>query len=237
MCQRKSTPEKDRKQLPVRSCFFFSSRRRHTSCSGDWSSDVCSSDLLAGFGKVRVDESFAAGRIAEPRAQRFRQNVGHSMIDEPYGGVHGAANLPRAEGANRFVDGHDTADFGGVELLAAEDFDLRIDHFEARWAELVDFGLAVKNKKLARLEAAFEIAAVKKLAGEQAAGFVLHEQMIDGVAAAHAADGLAAQDAGANGVDTVRLDVLDFGKMDAIFVAKRQVAEQVVEGVDAALRE
>src|SRR3989449_10273604 len=25
--------------------FFFSSRRRHTSCSRDWSSDVCSSDL------------------------------------------------------------------------------------------------------------------------------------------------------------------------------------------------
>src|SRR5437762_11211050 len=27
--------------------FFFSSRRRHTSYSGDWSSDVCSYDLLA----------------------------------------------------------------------------------------------------------------------------------------------------------------------------------------------
>src|SRR2546422_4081412 len=26
--------------------FFFSSRRRHTRCSRDWSSDVCSSDLL-----------------------------------------------------------------------------------------------------------------------------------------------------------------------------------------------
>src|SRR6266542_2434411 len=26
--------------------FFFSSRRRHTSCSRDWSSDVCSSDLV-----------------------------------------------------------------------------------------------------------------------------------------------------------------------------------------------
>src|SRR5256884_4605976 len=25
--------------------FFFSSRRRHTRCSRDWSSDVCSSDL------------------------------------------------------------------------------------------------------------------------------------------------------------------------------------------------
>src|SRR2546429_10009042 len=27
--------------------FFFSSRRRHTRCSRDWSSDVCSSDLKA----------------------------------------------------------------------------------------------------------------------------------------------------------------------------------------------
>src|SRR5256885_14804522 len=27
--------------------FFFSSRRRHTRLQGDWSSDVCSSDLLA----------------------------------------------------------------------------------------------------------------------------------------------------------------------------------------------
>src|SRR5207248_6621200 len=26
-------------------CFFFSSRRRHTRSYGDWSSDVCSSDL------------------------------------------------------------------------------------------------------------------------------------------------------------------------------------------------
>src|SRR5256885_10306463 len=28
--------------------FFFASRRRHTRLQGDWSSDVCSSDLLAG---------------------------------------------------------------------------------------------------------------------------------------------------------------------------------------------
>src|SRR5688500_19724394 len=28
--------------------FNFSSRRRHTRLQGDWSSDVCSSDLLAG---------------------------------------------------------------------------------------------------------------------------------------------------------------------------------------------
>src|SRR5262245_62581824 len=28
--------------------FFFSSRRRHTRCLSDWSSDVCSSDLTGG---------------------------------------------------------------------------------------------------------------------------------------------------------------------------------------------
>src|SRR2546429_4811401 len=32
---------------PLSLLFFFSSRRRHTRCSRDWSSDVCSSDLKA----------------------------------------------------------------------------------------------------------------------------------------------------------------------------------------------
>src|SRR2546422_5887867 len=32
--------------------FFFSSRRRHTRCSRDWSSDVCSSDLGWSLGPV-----------------------------------------------------------------------------------------------------------------------------------------------------------------------------------------
>src|SRR5439155_4746479 len=31
--------------------FFFSSRRRHTRWPRDWSSDVCSSDLLPGVGR------------------------------------------------------------------------------------------------------------------------------------------------------------------------------------------
>src|SRR5437763_8866686 len=33
--------------------FFFSSRRRHTRYIGDWSSDVCSSDLPAGNGVAK----------------------------------------------------------------------------------------------------------------------------------------------------------------------------------------
>src|SRR5256885_11656287 len=35
--------------------FFFSSRRRHTRLQGDWSSDVCSSDLIANM-LVRTGE-------------------------------------------------------------------------------------------------------------------------------------------------------------------------------------
>src|SRR5205809_195508 len=41
--------------------FFFSSRRRHTRCSRDWSSDVCSSDLLVLRQHGRVDFPLAAG--------------------------------------------------------------------------------------------------------------------------------------------------------------------------------
>src|SRR5690606_40867786 len=37
-------------------CFFFSSRRRHTRFSRDWSSDVCSSDLHAA-GALFVSEA------------------------------------------------------------------------------------------------------------------------------------------------------------------------------------
>src|SRR5215475_7196968 len=41
--------------------FFFSSRRRHTRCSRDWSSDVCSSDLR------RVTTTSAGSASTRPR--------------------------------------------------------------------------------------------------------------------------------------------------------------------------
>ena len=43
-------------------CFFFSSRRRHTRFTSDWSSDVCSSDL----GKEDVAEFLADYILAPP---------------------------------------------------------------------------------------------------------------------------------------------------------------------------
>src|SRR5437879_7665604 len=46
------------------SFFFFSSRRRHTRYIGDWSSDVCSSDLMAFPGALEL-ERLAGGRFGE----------------------------------------------------------------------------------------------------------------------------------------------------------------------------
>src|SRR2546429_8319969 len=42
--------------------FFFSSRRRHTRCSRDWSSDVCSSDLAHDVLHGRGEEVHRLGR-------------------------------------------------------------------------------------------------------------------------------------------------------------------------------
>src|SRR5436189_1145036 len=48
--------------------FFFSSRRRHTRYIGDWSSDVCSSDLRLTPGEtVSVEDAIAIGTSAVAR--------------------------------------------------------------------------------------------------------------------------------------------------------------------------
>src|SRR5688500_20203808 len=67
--------------------FFFSSRRRHTRLQGDWSSDVCSSDL--------VD-----GRVEDAEAARARREDGLEAD-----GTIGVAELVRRRGdLGRAVD-------------------------------------------------------------------------------------------------------------------------------------
>src|SRR2546426_8886600 len=48
--------------MRLRCFFFFSSRRRHTRLQGDWSSDVCSSDLLVADEHVRLHGEAAGNR-------------------------------------------------------------------------------------------------------------------------------------------------------------------------------
>jgi hypothetical protein len=103
---------------------------------------------------------------------------------------------------------------------------LRIDHFNARGAEAIDFGFAMKHEKLAGFEAVFEIATMKKFAGERA-GIVLHEQMIDGVATAHTANRLAAGDTDAQSENIVGAHVFDLRKVQAIFIPERKIAEKI----------
>src|SRR3989449_10827616 len=88
--------------------FFFSSRRRHTRCSRDWSSDVCSSDLstveshagevwfgtLAGRrvvamqGRFHRYEGYTLQQIALPVRVLRRLGAGILVVSNACGGMH-----------------------------------------------------------------------------------------------------------------------------------------------------
>src|SRR5690348_17747755 len=62
--------------------FFFSSRRRHTRWTGDWSSDVCSSDLLLA-NEGRVAEAVPHFREAvrlDPGSLPSRLSLGRALM-------------------------------------------------------------------------------------------------------------------------------------------------------------
>src|ERR1039458_10450748 len=94
--------------------FFFSSRRRHTRCLSDWSSDVCSSDLLlalSGFAGAQnfPDRTltmiipFAAGGptdvLGRVIAQRMGELLGQTVIVENIGGAGGMTGSKRVADA------------------------------------------------------------------------------------------------------------------------------------------
>src|SRR5256885_12948420 len=58
--------------VALRHLFFFSSRRRHTRLQGDWSSDVCSSDLVMVLRSLpwsMAPSTMWRARLTEPRLQ------------------------------------------------------------------------------------------------------------------------------------------------------------------------
>src|SRR2546422_237553 len=91
--------------------FFFSSRRRHTRCSRDWSSDVCSSDLEPRAGAAvssRRRRAHPSGRRAPHRGgDRRDARLGGDARRDRHESGHGArarraaARAPRAGSARR----------------------------------------------------------------------------------------------------------------------------------------
>src|SRR6266480_7139375 len=97
--------------------FFFSSRRRHTMLTCDWSSDVCSSDLLEMV--IRGDEE-GVERIADDRRKQRRQDQlprgtfqhvsergmevpGHRVVEDRGLGDHAERDLrPDEQGLERW---------------------------------------------------------------------------------------------------------------------------------------
>src|SRR5437763_7042979 len=77
------------RRLP-RGVFFFSSRRRHTRYIGDWSSDVCSSDLRDGQAGTWIVPEIIAAYTA-----LHRMGLAHSVEawreGQLVGGLYGVA--------------------------------------------------------------------------------------------------------------------------------------------------
>src|SRR2546429_2413160 len=98
--------------------FFFSSRRRHTRCSRDWSSDVCSSDLgtynSKSFPAQSVDRGGKHGAASESRPWARRDaRVGGRVRVPRWLDSRGRRRVPRGRLARAHVgaggngpDGH-----------------------------------------------------------------------------------------------------------------------------------
>src|SRR5437879_13695904 len=86
---------------------FFSSRRRHTRYIGDWSSDVCSSDLVVSYGNVIA--SFLPTWVAK-EGGIYQKNG----LDVDLRLVESAKGIPALLSGETQI-----ADIGGSQILSA----------------------------------------------------------------------------------------------------------------------
>src|SRR3712207_8675590 len=89
-------------------CFFFSSRRRHTRYWRDWSSDVCSSDLL---GLLLPADALAAALVGAAVRARLPFHVYRPLAVDT-----GLLELPVAHGADQEVLLHQVAAVGAEQI-------------------------------------------------------------------------------------------------------------------------
>src|SRR5256886_9547173 len=106
--------------------FFFSSRRRHTRFDCDWSSDVCSSDLLETFEQnARALFEKGPSRVSPFFVPMYMPNVAAALISMRYGAkgpnyctVSACASSAHSVGDALELIRHDQADImiaGGAE--------------------------------------------------------------------------------------------------------------------------
>src|SRR5256884_516747 len=91
--------------LPPR--FFFLSRRRHTRCSRDWSSDVCSSDLTGPRGASPISSRARRGGRRGRSSPHPRRDQRHDLVRGPVSGIDHEVEDPRVtqiDSVDRFVD-------------------------------------------------------------------------------------------------------------------------------------
>src|SRR2546429_3989730 len=152
--------------------FFFSSRRRHTRCSRDWSSDVCSSDLSkvspppAGTairngiaGRTEMEKVTGIGglffRAHDPKALGlwYQQHLGISLTPSSYED----SVWQQQAGPTVFAPFAETSDyFGDAQKVWMVNF--RVRDLDKIAAQLQAAGIAVKidpqsypNGRFARL--------------------------------------------------------------------------------------
>src|SRR5690606_40891672 len=78
--------------------FFFSSRRRHTRFSRDWSSDVCSSDLIS---------TLAAAAVDRGSSRRLGESLGHRQLAIGVDRLDYSKGLPeRFRAFERYLDSY-----------------------------------------------------------------------------------------------------------------------------------
>src|SRR5256885_10742589 len=116
--------------MPLLYIFFFSSRRRHTRLQGDWSSDVCSSDLSVSSNEQsecerECDPAIVAGFGASTgfapacgAAQATATVDGYTAGEGRHAGFHrdrrGIGGLGAGRGAQRGCPGAGGAARGGA---------------------------------------------------------------------------------------------------------------------------
>src|SRR2546430_17086289 len=91
--------------------FFFSSRRRHTRFDCDWSSDVCSSDLVpAKENRVVINKDVKKRATATKRAPQKLNPASNSVeINEPTVPPAGMAPRTAGEGKSGSSDGRENS--------------------------------------------------------------------------------------------------------------------------------